>query len=148
VNEAREARGELTVNSLWLWGGGCNSAEPLQKNYGSVSSDEVLAEMFAVAAGATFVGWPEQWRGEANGSGQLLVWTGLRSALRRGDLEGWRAALQEFEAGYAQPLWHALRAGKIARLQVDILGEDRARHLLLSRADAWAFWRRAQYSMV
>lgn len=181
ANDAREARGELPVNSLWLWGGGCdtllakpadcgsnreaiayapnnrnaahfgcgcNSAEPLQKNYGSVSSDEVLAGMFAAAAGATFAGWPEQWRGEANGSGQLLVWTGLRSALRRGDLEGWRAALQGFEVGYAQPLWRALRAGKIARLQVDILGEDRARRLSLTRADAWAFWRRAQYSMV
>ena len=150
VNEAREARGELPVNSLWLWGSGVNIAP--QKTYDGVSSDEVLAGMFAAAAGIPFSGWPEQWRDEENGGRQLLVWTGLRSALQRGDLEAWRAALQEFETGYAQPLWRALRAGKISQLQVDILDGERVRHLLLKRADARAFWRRseplAQYSMV
>lgn len=152
VNEAREARGELPVNSLWLWGGGCDTAVQPQRNYDHVSSDEVLAEMLAAAAGIPFVGWQKQWRDEKNSDRQLLVWTGLRSALRRGDLDGWRAALQEFETGYAQPLWQALRAGKISQLQMDILGGDRVRHLQLSRADAWAFWRRAKplarYSMV
>jgi hypothetical protein len=150
VNEAREVRGELPVNSLWLWGGGVNA--PLQKTYDCVSSDEALAGMFAAAAGIPFSNWPEQWRDEGNGGTQLLVWTGLRSALRHGDLDAWRAALQELETGYAQPLWQALRAGKISQLQVDILGGDRVRNLLLTRADAWAFWRRArplaQYSMV
>jgi len=51
---------------------------------------------------------------------------------------------QEFETDYAQPLWRALRAGKIAQLQVDILGGEHVRRLLLTRADAWAFWRRAK----
>jgi hypothetical protein len=184
VNEAREARGALPVNSLWLWGGGCGVDVPLQKAYDCVSSDEVLAEMFAAAAGIPFARWPVQWndsltlalmerlairlgcqntaakslvisqreRGFPSNGRQLLVWTGLRSALRRGDLDAWRAALQDFETGYAQPLWQALRTGKISQLQMDILGGDRVRHLLLSRADAWAFWRRARplakYSMV
>ena len=150
VNEAREARGALPVNSLWLWGGGANA--PLQKTCDCVSSDEPLAEMFAAAAGAPFAEWPEQWRDEENSGRQLLVWTGLRSALQRGDLDAWRAVLQDFETGYARPLWQALRAGKISQLQVDILGGDRVRRLLLTRADAWAFWRRARplahYSMV
>ena len=150
VNEAREVRGELPVNSLWLWGGGANA--PLQKTYASVSSDEALAGMFASAAGIPFSNWPEQWRDEKNDDTQLLVWAGLRSALRRGDLDAWRAALQEFERGYAQPLWQALRAGKISQLQVDILGGDHVRRMLLTRADTWAFWRRARplarYSLI
>ena len=152
VNAAREARGELPVNSLWLWGSGCGLNILPQKNYDCVSSDEVLAEMFAAAAGIPFAEWPKQWRNEESCDRQLLVWTGLRSALRRGDLDAWRAALQEFETGYAQPLWQALRAGKIAQLQLDVLGGDRTRRLLLTRADAWAFWRRnrplAEYPMV
>lgn len=150
VNEAREARGELPVNSLWLWGGGVNA--PLQKPYASVGSDEALAGMFAAVAGVPFAGWPEQWHDEENGGPQLLVWTGLHSALRRGDLAAWRAALQEFETGYAQPLWQGLRAGRISQLRVDILGGDRVRNLLLNRADTWAFWRRtrsfAEYAIV
>lgn len=152
TNEAREARGALPVNSLWLWGGGCDTGVQPQKNYDRVGSDEPLAEMFAAAAGASFAGWPAQWRGDESGGRQLLVWTGLRSALRSGDLHAWRAALQEFETGYAQPLWQALRAGKIAQLQVDVLGGDHVRRLSLTQVSTWAFWRRAKplarYSMV
>lgn len=123
-----------------------------QKSYDNVSSDEVLVEMFAAAAEIPFSGWPMQWRDEENIVEQLLVWTGLRSALQRGDLAAWSVALQNFESGYAQPLWQALSSGKIARLQIDILGVDNIRRVLLTRGDAWTFWRRAkrlaEYSIV
>jgi len=144
ANEAREARGEPPVNSLWLWGGGCDANVSPQKNYDGVGSDDDLAGMFAAAAGVPFAAWPEQWRTGEGGGRQLLVWTGLRAALQRGDLAAWRKALQEFETGYAQPLWRALRSGKIARLEVEISGREQARHLSLTRAAAWAFWRRSR----
>jgi hypothetical protein len=144
VNEAREARGELPVNSLWFWGGGCTANALPQRICGHVSSDEPLAEMFAAAANIPFSGWHGQWRNEERNGKRLLVWTGLRSALQRGDLDAWRAALQDFETGYAQPLWRALRAGKISQLQVDVLGGDRVLRMVLKRADAWAFWRRSR----
>lgn len=151
VNEAREARGALPVNSVWLWGGGGMNAAP-QKIYDLVSSDELLPGMFAAAAGIPFTEWAAQWSGTEGCDRQLLVWSGLRSALRSGDLDVWRTALLEFENGYVQPLWYALRAGEIGQLQVDILGGDRVRRLSLKRADTWAFWRRprpfARYSMV
>ncbi len=150
LNESRDARGALIINSVWFWGCG-DAVAPLQKNYQSVSSDEVLVEMIAAAAGIPFAVWPENWRdakiqwcdAENNGK-QLLVWTGLRSALQSGDLAAWRTALQDFENGYAQPLWQALSSGKIARLQIDILSGDSIRRVLLTRSDTWAFWRRAK----
>ena len=152
VNAAREARGELPVNSVWLWGGGCGVDATPHKVYDSVSADEILVEMLAAAADVPFAKWPEQWHAEPGNGKQLLVWTGLRLALQRGDLAAWRVALQHFETGYAQPLWQALRSGKISRLQLDILGGNNARRMLLTRADAWAFWRHtkrlADYSMV
>jgi hypothetical protein len=152
VNALREARGELPVNSVWLWGGGCGANATPHKLYDSASADEMLVEMFAAAAGVPFAKWPEQWRDEPGNGRQLLVWTGLRQALQRGDLDAWRVALQRFETGYAQPLWQALRSGKISRLQLDILGGDNVRRTLLTRADAWTFWRHtgrlAGYSMV
>ncbi|OGS93429.1 MAG: hypothetical protein A2061_01960 [Gallionellales bacterium GWA2_59_43] len=150
LNEVREARGELPVNCLWLWG---NGAADIQSScrYVGVSSDEALVGMFAAAAGVGFAGWPDSWRADDQDGEQLLVWTGLRSALQRGDLDGWRAALQEFETGYVQPVWRALRAGDIEHLQLDVLGERGMRHFRLTRADAWAIWRRpqrlAEYSM-
>lgn len=174
LNESRDARGALPINSVWFWGGG--AIEPMQRRYDSVSSDEVLVEMFAAAAGIPFSAWSEQWRsflslalmeplairlgsqkttdksmviskrerGLSSEGKQLLVWTGLRTALQSGDLAAWRTALQDFESGYAWPLWQALRSGKIAQLQLDILGGDSIRRVLLVRGDTWAFWRRAK----
>ena len=176
LNEAREARGEPIINSVWFWGGGCDTllAKPAacgssleaapcasegydtlkwggcgksllpQKNYDFVSSDEALAGQFATSSSATFSVWPEKWRDAENGGGQLLVWTGLRSALQSGDLGAWRAALQDFEHSHARPIWHALRSGSIASLQMDILGKDGMRRVELTPRDAWAFWRRAK----
>jgi hypothetical protein len=150
LNEAREARGTLAINSLWLWGAGFSENLSLLKNYDNVSSDEVLVEMFAAAAGVPFTEWSGQ-RRDAEGR-QLLVWTGLRSALQSGDLAAWRNALQDFESGYARPLWQALRSGTITRLQIDILSGNSIRRVLLTRGDTWAFWRRikrlAEYPLV
>jgi hypothetical protein len=141
LTEAREARGELPVNALWLWGNGAAEIHSPCR-YAAVGSDGALAEMFAAAADVPFAGWTGQWQAEAGDGGQLLVWARLRNALQHNDLAGWRAALQEFETGYAQPLWRALRRGEIAQLQLDVPGEHGMRRIRLTRADAWALWRR------
>jgi hypothetical protein len=149
LNDAREVRGELAINSVWLWGEGC-LVEPLRKDYQSVSSDESLAELFSAVAGVTFSGWAKQWH-DAHGN-QLLVWTGLRSAMQNANLAAWRDALQDFEISYAQPLWQALQSGKIAQIKIDVLAGENSRCFNLSRAATWNFWRHskplAQYSMV
>ncbi len=144
VNQAREARGELPVNSLWFWGGGCNSVATLPRAYDSVSSDEMLAAMFAKAAGVPVAAWPAgKWR-DADGGRQLLVWTALRDALQQAELGAWRAALQGFETGFAEPLWQALRSGEISRLRIDVLGGGYLKQVVATRAGSWAFWRRAK----
>lgn len=142
LNAEREARGMPAVNSVWLWGGGCVPAVPPPPPYDSVMSDDVLAAMFAAAAGIPYAEWSDTF--VPCGDRQLLVFTGLRAALRRGDLAGWRDALQAFETGYARPLLRALRAGKFARLQMDVPGDEGNRSRVLTRADAWAFWRRGR----
>lgn len=141
LNETREARGEAAINSVWFWGGGRSPVQP-GRAYESVSSDEVLTEMLATAADTPFAAWQPAWCG-AEGR-QLLVWTGLRSALQHGDLAAWRDALQDFEIRYAKPLWQALHKGQIAQLRLDLLAGDNVRKICLSRKDAWSFWRFAK----
>lgn len=187
LNDSRESRGEPAINSLWFWGGGCdtllakpadcgNSRQaaqvvseevdaascdgggcdgayaPLHSRFDCVSSDDVLAEMFARAAGVRYLRWEPSWQSGYCDGKQLLVWGGLRAALQRGDLATWRTALQQFETGYAQPLLQALRSGRIANLQLDIVGSDSLRRTRVTRGDLWAFWRPARglagYSMV
>ncbi|HET7833027.1 MAG TPA: hypothetical protein VFK88_08700 [Gallionella sp.] len=150
VNAAREACGKLPVNSVWLWGAGCSADAKPCKAYDRVISDDVLVEMFAAAADVPHIHWPEQWHIDGGGNAQLLVWTGLRQALQRGDLAAWHDALQHFETGYAKPLWRALRSGKITRLVLEVLTQENIWRTTLTPADAWAFWRRckplAEYS--
>jgi hypothetical protein len=142
LNEARETRGELPVNSVWFWG---NGAVPVQstKSYNTVSSDEVLVEMLARATGSPFSDWQAEWQ-SAEAGAQLLVWSGLRASLQRGDLHAWREALLSFENNYAQPLWDALRSGKIDTLQLEVAGGDRLRQFTLTRRSSWAFWRKTR----
>lgn len=143
LNAAREERGELPVNCLWLWGNGAADIHTPCR-YAWISSNDELAAMFASATGASFSAWAEQWQAQAGVGDQLLVWTGLRNALQCQDLDAWRGALQKFETGYMQPLWRALRRGEIAALQLDVPGELGMRRIRLSRPDAWSFWRRPQ----
>ncbi len=162
VNEAREARGEPTINSVWLWGEG-ELVEPLRKDYQAVSSDDELVKMFSSAADIPFSAWDKQWndsptltlpqreRGYFEGK-QLLVWTGLRAAIQQGDLAAWRDALQAFEIGYVQPLWQALQSGKISQIKIDVLAGNDSHCFNLTRSTTWFFWRcskpLAQFSLV
>lgn len=149
LNEQREARGELPVNSLWLWGGGTLD-EILQKNFDHVATDEEMAQMFAAVAEIPRESSDGLWR--PHEGNQLLVCNALRLALQAGDFQAWRDALLAFETNYAQPLFAALRAGKLARLQIELLAGENSRRVVLTAADAWRFWRRgkalAKYSMV
>jgi len=145
VNQARELRGELSVNSVWLWGGGCSDgATVAQSPYHGASSDEILVEILAAAVHIPFLKSAAQWQADASGETQLLVWAGLRSALQRGDLAGWHSALQAFEAGYARPIWQALRDGKLEKLKIEVLAGANSCSISLSKAAAWAFWRHTQ----
>jgi len=150
ANDAREMRGEYPVNSVWLWGGARTQEISLQKNFDVVSSDDVLPGMFADVAETKFENWPDKW--DLNPGRQLLVWAGLRDALQRGDLASWRSALQDFELNYAQPLWDALRSGKITLLEIDATDGENSRRMRIDRAASRAFWRRprpiSRYSIV
>jgi hypothetical protein len=150
LNQARENRGEPVINSVWFWGAGVPEG-PLQKTYDCASSEEVLVEMLAAAVEIPYMKWSKQWNISREGK-QILVWTGLRSALQRGDLGACRIELQTFERNYARPILHALKSGMIAGLQMDILGEERLQRVVLTRKDTRAFWRRtkrlADYSIV
>ncbi len=145
VNQAREARGELAINSVWLWGAGCSDvASAVQGVYQHASSDEMLVEILAAAAHIPFLKWAEQWQIEAHGETQLLVWTGLRTALQHGDLDVWHTALHEFEANYAQPIWQALRDGTLTQLEIVILAGMNSCSITLNKIAVWSFWQRTQ----
>ncbi|MDD4977871.1 MAG: hypothetical protein PHI29_04500 [Gallionella sp.] len=148
LNDVREARGALAVNSLWLWGGG--ESVKLQTPYASVRSDDSLSEMFCAAAGIAPLPLSVK-ELDADGEG-LMVYSALRSAMQSADLHAWREALLRLESDIAAPIWQALRNGSLASLQLDILAGENSQRRVLTRGQTWRLWRPAKrlaaYSLV
>lgn len=141
VNQARAARGELMVGSLWFWGGG--RAMPLKKAFDAVGGDSDLAATFARVAGGAQV---ESLQAMLDGERESGLWVCDMpgAAIQRGDLYAWQEAVQRIELEYAQPLLQALQAGRLRRLTLEVMQEGGAQRFGLNRSDAWKLWRVAR----
>jgi hypothetical protein len=139
LNQAYEERGALSVNSVWLWGGGrvADLARPFDRIYG----DSELAELFARAADIPHA---RIYAGEDAAGDALYVWEGLSAALRRGDFYAWRESVQEFERDCLSPLLQKLADGEVERITLDAVQEETSFRYELTRAMLWKVWKRAQ----
>jgi hypothetical protein len=140
VNRARAARGELAINSLWLWGGG--RAKPLRGAFDAVGGDSELGAAFAHVSGTARI---ETLQGMLDGNFDTGLWVyeALGAAHRRGDYHAWREAVQQVERQCAL-LFRALRTGRVQRVTLEALQEEGARRFELTRASAWKLWRAAK----
>jgi len=141
ANQARAARGELAVNSLWLWGGG--RAAELRRPFGAVGGDSELAGAFADAAGVPQMGTLSAML-DAECETGLWVCSAPRDALQRGDLHAWRVEVQRLEQEFAEPLLKALQAGRVQRLVLEVPQAGGGRRFDLTRGGTWRFWRTRQ----
>jgi hypothetical protein len=147
VNEAREERGDLTINGVWLWGGGRRATVP-GRHFSALTSDDALA--VALAANADIPVTPPAAHGESwlqavavHGSAarSLLVLTQLTGAARCGDLAAWRDALEELDRCWIAPLLAALKAGTMRQLVLVAPGRSGCQRFELNRAALFRFWR-------
>ncbi len=141
VNQARAARGEMMVGSLWFWGGG--RARPPVQAFDAVGGDGELAGMFARGAG---IPQPGSLQAMLAASGMRGLWVCEMpdAAMQRGDVYAWREAVQMVERDQAQPLLRALQAGRLQRLTLEVMCEQGVRRFELGRGDAWKLWRAAR----
>lgn len=142
VNEAREARGEPAVNSLWLWGAGV-APRGASGAWESVASDEPAGVGLARAAGlrsrplpATADAWIDRLPAEGR---QLAVLDSLRASIALSD-PALPERLLALEAKWFAPLLAALRAGRIGMVTVHVPEAGASSETI--RADLRRFWRR------
>lgn len=130
VNAAREARGVLPVNSVWLSGGGRLPAVPAS-GWAGVWSGVPLAQGLGRLAGAAVAGLPATaavWLREADAGEHLLVWPQTEGA-------DWEA----IESAWIVPLLAALREGALGRM---VLLSDEGPAFALEAGDLRRWWRR------
>jgi len=120
ANEAREARGELAVNSVWFWGAGEPGPSP-RRRFDEVVADNLLVRVLARRSGARVRALAESPDLAGGSSGRRLVAPGsacLHAVLGR-DVESWRREVLDAEERWFGPLFDALTAGRIRKAVVD-----------------------------
>ena len=148
VNEAREARGEPAINSVWFWGGGMR-ARAGGGHFGAVWSGDALACALAAAADTDAHALPADARSwlastarlERDERPHLIVLDQLSAAMRYGDSDAWRVRAQGLEADWLAPLVIALRRGPLSRLVIIVPGTESCWRFALARNDLLKFWR-------
>lgn len=133
VNQAREARGEPVINSVWLWGGG--RLPEAGQNPRAVLCDQPDWRALAEHAGAEISTLPERWSNDLTADA-LVIMDAPHRHLRRGDFESWLTAMQNFEQNWLAPL---LAAGRSFEVTDPLQGMK----FVWRSAYRWKFWRRA-----
>ena len=146
-NEAREARGELPINSVWFWGAGRAPGVGGDAHYDGVWSDQPLAAGLAAVAnveahplppsGAALLETSHPPFGEQR---TLVVVDWLRGAACN-DRPAWANAAARLEALWFAPLLDALKRGSLGSLTVHALGPDVSLTSASTRLDQLKLWR-------
>lgn len=146
VNEARENKGQASINSLWLWGPG-KLPDNLPKVFDSVWSDHPLVRGFALCSGAACHDLPatfSDFMKQANPDKQQMISIeSLLTTMQYENSAAWRQGMLDLESNWFAPLVKAIRAGK---LSLDLRSSTVYGQLSwqVNRADMWRFWQGAQ----
>ena len=145
VNVERERRGAAPVNSVWVWGAGSlPPAGDAPAPFARVWTDDALLRGLARHAGVERGAHPagaEEWLdGDPGPGAHLAIFDDLYLAVRRADIDAWRAGLARLSRSWAQPLLDALDSGAVARVSID---DERGHRFTATRRGRFRWWRRA-----
>mgnify|MGYP001562468657 CR=1 FL=1 len=147
-NETREARGELPINSVWLWGAGHMPQFAPSTPYAAVWSNHPLATGLAVASGIKPHPLPVAGTSllQDPGAGprdqtQLAVLPSPPGTAY-GDVAAWRDAVLALERNWFAPLLAAVQGAALDAITLHALGPDFGLTSEFSRHDRLRFWRR------
>jgi hypothetical protein len=165
VNEAREARGLPSVNSIWFHAQG--AAQPVTSPFARVLSDAAATRGLALTAGvetgappASFAALAAAANGatDATGAGRdagsrahgsngaaattLVELDPFSAPYIEQDWGRWNEAFAALETEWFAPALAALQAGQLGELGLTLCGDTGSVTLTITRGDLRKFWRR------
>jgi hypothetical protein len=142
LNDAREMRGELTVNSIWLWGGG--TLPQIAPASTTVLANDATARAIALAAACPNDAVPQDAGALTDSTDDTLILVEhLRGAAQYGDIIGWREGMQQLERDWFAALLKMLKSGKLAALRIVAPGITETVEWRVTRSGLLKFWKRA-----
>ncbi|SEA37060.1 hypothetical protein SAMN05192564_1011242 [Paraburkholderia sartisoli] len=149
VNEAREARGLPTVNSIWFHAQGV--AQPVTSPFTRVMSNAAATRGLALSAGVKTGAPPASYAALAatspEGEGDTLVEIDPFSApYVEQDWARWNQAFAALEADWLAPALGALQSGALGELGLTLCGDTGSVTLTVTRGDLRKFWRRRVFA--
>lgn len=135
VNQAREAKGLPTANSVWLWGGGKLPTKPDHASPHVLMTKHTLAQTLAKFAQATLHPMQAAWTPELMAN--LLIFDAPQAALQRGDLTAWLDAMKALEQHWLKPLLDN-------QPRFTLYDPTQGTCLHWKSSDRWKLWRRPQ----
>lgn len=136
VNQAREAAGKRTINSLWFWGPGSMPSK-LTSPAPLVLARNRIARGLAISAGVR----PDT-PSRLPQLDSLVVLDNLLQPARSLDLEAWRKQLADMEIQWFTPVLAALKSRHITELCISAPGDRSTLEARLTAIDLWKLWRR------
>ena len=140
VNEAREKRGALPVNSLWFSGGG--SLPHAQTSYRAVVGSSPLVQGLAKLADIPFTN-AQQGASAVAGDQVLIELDAAAIAAMCMDALAWKDALEALERIWFAPMTKLLRKGNIRRIIVATVANGSSHQWSVSRMNLWRLWKPA-----
>jgi hypothetical protein len=140
VNEEREKRGALPVNSLWFSGGGAlpRAHTSFRAVVGSSAVLQGLCRLAKVPFSAA-----ERGIGKIDAHELLIELDEAADAAMRIDPVAWKSALESQERLWFAPLVKLLKRGRIRRLVVVTVANGRSYRWSVSRMNLWRLWKPA-----
>ena len=140
VNQARELRGELPVNSVWLWGGGIKP-DPIQPALTLYANDHEACAL-GKHCSAQLHPTPTKLEKSLIQKRSVIQLDALTPAGLCGDAYAWREALRAMEQDWFAPLLSALRTIDSQGLHLSDPVNGKSHYL--RQTDIWKIWRRSR----
>ncbi len=144
VNEAREARGELAVNSLWPWGQGSLPVTRIRP-WERILSNNPLAAGLATLGNLDHMILPSSadlWLSNIR-SGDLVILEDLLVTEKFGDEAAWNKEIKNIEDNWFAPLLASLKSNQLNCIDIHLMTPLHAHHIETRKSDLWKIWRRS-----
>lgn len=142
VNQARDAAGRQTINSLWPWGNGSALTTATAPAPRLVGVSPLLAGLARAAGSATEAAPLDTLL--QDGRDALVCLGEAELAARHMDLGAWQAALADIDRQWLAPALAALRDARLQGISLTAPGDRATLQLELERPRLWPFWKRPQ----